>query len=93
MTDFVKENEEIDIPILEIRKEVESEQNARIRKIKNNRDDKIVKEKLNQIESACMTGDNVVSYIISAVESYATLEEIVNSMKSVYGEWNEKVFF
>ena len=93
MTDFVKENEKIDIPILEIRKEVESEQNARIRKIKNNRDDKIVKEKLNQIESACMTGDNVVSYIISAVESYATLEEIVNSMKSVYGEWNEKVFF
>ena len=93
MTDFVKENEEIDIPILEIRKEVESEQNARIRKIKNNRDNKIVKEKLNQIESACMTGDNVVSYIISAVESYATLEEIVNSMKSVYGEWSEKVFF
>jgi len=93
MTDFVKENEEIDIPILEIRKEVESEQNARIRKIKNNRDNKIVKEKLNQIETACMTGDNVVSYIISAVESYATLEEIVNSMKSVYGEWSEKVFF
>jgi methylmalonyl-CoA mutase N-terminal domain/subunit len=93
MTDFIKENEEIDIPILEIRKEVESEQNARLSMIKAKRDNNMVKEKLNQVKNACISGDNVVTYIISAVESYATLEEIVNSMKSVYGEWNEKVFF
>jgi methylmalonyl-CoA mutase N-terminal domain/subunit len=31
--------------------------------------------------------------IIDAVESYATLEEIVNSIKSIFGEWKEKVFF
>ena len=32
-------------------------------------------------------------FIIDAVESYATLEEIVNSMKSVFGEWQESSVF
>ena len=31
--------------------------------------------------------------IIEAVESYATLGEIVDCMKEVFGEWKEKVFF
>ncbi len=31
--------------------------------------------------------------IIEAVESYATLGEIVDSMKAIFGEWKEKVFF
>jgi len=93
MTDFIKENEEVEIPILEIRKEVESEQNDRLLKIKTKRNDKIVKDKLDKIESSCKTNNNLVPLIIDAVESYATLEEIVNSMKNVFGEWTEKAVF
>ena len=93
MTDFIKENEEIEIPILEIRKEVESEQNQRLAKVKNDRDSNLVLDKLSKIEKACHTEDNLVPLIIDAVESYATLEEIVNSMKKVFGEWTEKAIF
>ena len=93
MTDFVKENEEIEIPILEIRKEVESEQKDRLDKIKKERKESDVLHKLEKIKECCETDKNLMPYIIDAVESYATLEEIVNSMKSVFGEWQEKAFF
>jgi len=93
MTDFIKENEEIEIPILEIRKEVESEQNDRLSKIKQERNESEVLAKLEKIQECCKNDQNLMPFIIDAVESYATLEEIVNSMKSVFGEWQEKAFF
>ena len=93
MTEFIKENEEIEIPILEIRKEVEDEQNDRLNNIKKNRDQSLVDAKLKKIQECCKTDKNLMPIIIEAVESYATLGEIVDSMKDVFGEWQEKVFF
>lgn len=93
MTEFIKENEEIEIPILEIRKEVEDEQNERLNNIKKNRDQSLVDANLKNIQECCKTDKNLMPIIIEAVESYATLGEIVDSMKDVFGEWKEKVFF
>ena len=93
MTEFIKENEEIEIPILEIRKEVEDEQNQRLNKVRTHRKQDLVKESLQKIQECCKTNVNVMPAIIEAVESYATLGEIVDCMKEVFGEWKEKVFF
>ena len=93
MTDFIKEDEEIEIPILEIRKEVEDEQNNRLIDLKNDRNDELVSKNLNKIQNCCKNGDNLVPVIIEAVESYATLGEIVDAMKDIYGEWTEKAVF
>ena len=93
MTEFIKENEEIEIPILEIRKEVEEEQNKRLNTIKSNRNNQDVEASLLKIQECCKSGENLMPSIIRAVESYATLGEIVDSMKEVFGEWQEKVFF
>ena len=93
MTEFVKENEEIEIPILEIRKEVEDEQNYRLNKIKKNRNQQYVNKRLKAIQECCDQNENLMPAIIEAVESYATLGEIVDSMKAIFGEWKEKVFF
>ena len=93
MTEFIKENEEIEIPILEIRKEVEEEQNMRLNAIKSNRNNQDVEARLLKIQECCKSGENLMPSIIKAVESYATLGEIVDSMKEVFGEWQEKVFF
>ncbi len=93
MTEFIKENEEIEIPILEIRKEVEEEQNKRLNTIKSNRNNQDVEESLLKIQECCKSSENLMPSIIKAVESYATLGEIVDSMKEVFGEWQEKVFF
>ena len=91
VNEFVKENEEVDIPILKIRKEVEEEQIQRINNIKEKRDNVAVGEKLKSITKACSTKENLIPLIIDASESYATLGEIVDSMKVVFGEWNENI--
>ena len=93
MTDFVKEDEEIEIPILEIRKEVEEEQNDRLTKLKEDRNNELVNNKLIKIQESCKNGNNLVPVIIDAVESYATLGEIVDAMKDIFGEWTEKAVF
>ena len=71
--------------------EVESEQVNRLKDLKAYRDDNIVKEKLDIITKACNSGDNLIPLIIDASQSYATLGEIVDSMKKVFGEWNENI--
>ncbi len=90
VNEFSKADEKIDIPILEIRKEVQDEQVKRIELIKANRNNDLVKNKLNDITKACSDNTNLVPLIISAAKSSATMGEIVDSMKEVFGEWQEK---
>ena len=88
---FMKENERIEIPILEIRKEVQKEQIDRLHEVKNNRDNIKVKLLLDKITGAAREGTSVMEPIIEASLEYATLGEIVDSMKIVYGEWTENI--
>ncbi len=90
MNKFVKENEEIDIPILKISKKVEDEQINKLKKIKKKRDESVVNDKLLKIKKAAQTKENLVPLIIEAALDYATLGEIVEAMKSEFGEWQEK---
>ena len=86
---FSKKNEEIEIPILEIRNEVEREQIEGLKSLRDNRDDQIVDEKLKAITDASRTKDNLIPLIIDAAQSHATLGELVTSMRVVFGEWQE----
>ena len=90
MNKFVKDNEEVDIPILKISKKVEKEQINKLKQIKNKRKQAVVEEKLLKIKKAASTTENLVPLIIEAALEYATLGEIVDSMKSHFGEWQEK---
>ena len=88
---FQKENESVDIPILEIREEVQKEQIDRLNMIKKERDDAKIEILLNNITKAASNGDSVMEPIIEAALEYATLGEIVDSMKEVFGEWTENI--
>ena len=88
---FIKENEEVDIPILEIRSEVQAEQIERLNKVKKERNNQKVNQLLKQITQAAQDGENVMYPIIEASLEYATLGEIVDAMKVVYGEWTENI--
>ena len=88
---FKKEHENIDIPILEIREEVQKEQIERLDLIKEKRDSERVEILLDKITKASLKGESVMEPIIEAALEYATLGEIVDSMKKVFGEWNENI--
>ena len=89
VNEFVKEDEKIDIPILEISDEVQKIQISKLEGLKKARNNKIVKKKLKEITSACKSNKNLLPLIIDASLEYATLGEIVNAMKEVFGEWQE----
>tara|TARA_Y100001970_G_scaffold204957_1_gene249548 strand:+ start:540 stop:2177 length:1638 start_codon:yes stop_codon:yes gene_type:complete len=88
---FQKDNENIDIPILEIRQEVQREQIERLNLIKSKRNNDKVKILLENITKAASNGGSVMEPIIDAALEYATLGEIVDSMKVVFGEWTENI--
>ncbi len=88
---FKKTNEDIDIPILEIREEVQKEQIDRLNSVKSERDNEKVELLLKDITKAASNGDSVMEPIIEAALEYATLGEIVDSMKTVFGEWTENI--
>ena len=89
VNDFVKEDEKIEIPILEIRKEVEEEQISLLSALKAARDKAVVTQSLDAITNAAKNNDNLMPLIINAAKSYASMGEIVDAMKVVFGEWEE----
>ena len=89
VNDFIKENETIEIPILEISKEVEIEQVSMLKSLKERRNNHAVKESLAAITEAAKNSDNLMPLIIVAAKAYASMGEIVDAMKAVFGEWEE----
>ena len=89
VNEFINDYEEIDIPILEIREEVQDEQIKRINSLRKTRNNEEVNRNLKAITDASYNSENLTPLIIAAAKSYATLGEIVDSMKIVFGEWEE----
>ncbi|MBP2663875.1 MAG: methylmalonyl-CoA mutase family protein, partial [Firmicutes bacterium] len=52
-----------------------------------------VKECLKDLAGACKKGDNVMPYCIEAVKSYATVQEICDVYREVYGEYRDPGIF
>ncbi len=90
VNEFVKEDEQVEIPILEISSNAEQGQVNAIQKMHEIRDNNAVKAALDEISKACKSEKNILPPIIHAARQYATLGEIVESMKAVFGEWQEK---
>jgi len=90
---FIKNDEDIDIPILEIGSEVEGERIKYINNLRNNRDETMVQQSLNMIQECCRNENNILPAIIEAAKSYVTLGEIVTVMKAEFGEWQEAPAF
>ena len=90
---FGKDDENIDIPILEIGPEVEQIQVKAINELKNTRNETAVQQALYKIREACANGGNIMPPIIEAAKVYVTLGEIVTAMKAEFGEWQEAAVF
>lgn len=89
VNEYVLENEKIDIPILKIDASVAESQRQSIRKAKDMRDNDKVVRCLEDLRRACRDKQNTMPFIIECVRGYATLGEICDAMKDVYGEYIE----
>ena len=90
---FVNENEEIDIPVLDVGHKSGQDQIKKLKNLKKIRNSKKVEICLSKIKKCCGTNENLVPVIIDAANNDVTLGEIVCAMKSEFGEWSETSVF
>jgi methylmalonyl-CoA mutase N-terminal domain/subunit len=88
-----QEEEEKQINILKIDKKPQKVQIDRVREVRKNRNNDRVIKALEEYRNALINDkENVMPYILKAVEEYATLEEISNVGRDLYGGWKEPEF-
>lgn len=74
-------------PSFKIDDSIREKQIAKIKALKEKRNEKEVELKLKKLAEAASSNENTMPYILDAVEEYATLGEIANVLRSVFGEF------
>jgi methylmalonyl-CoA mutase N-terminal domain/subunit len=85
--------EEKPINYLRIDEQVEQEQIERVRRFKAGRDMARVERRLKQLADACRNGQNVMPVLVDAVKDYASLGEISDVYRQVFGLYREPIIF
>ena len=79
------------VPLLRIDPSLEQAQVERVRALRARRDAHATEAALNKLEQAATTSENLLPRILECVESLATVGEISNCLRSVWGEYREAV--
>jgi methylmalonyl-CoA mutase N-terminal domain/subunit len=77
--------------LLKIDEKIQHDQVEFLNKVKNERNNEEVKVKLSDLKNAAVGEGNLMPFIINAVNSYASIGEICNTLRSVFGEYKEQV--
>jgi methylmalonyl-CoA mutase N-terminal domain/subunit len=90
VNDYV-DDEPPTIPILEMDPRGYERQVARLNQLRMERDTEKVQQTLNALRVACEGTENTMPYLIAAAKAYATLSEITDVMREVFGVYEESV--
>jgi methylmalonyl-CoA mutase N-terminal domain/subunit len=78
-------------PLLHIDPDLERQQVARVQALRAQRNNAQVQAVLQRLEYAARGSENLMPLLIAAVECYATLGEIANTLRAVFGEHQEQI--
>jgi methylmalonyl-CoA mutase, N-terminal domain len=90
VNDFVAENAR-QIPTLCVDAQIEGSQVARLQALRARRDASRTKAALAELDGRARSAENLLPAILAAVEAYATVGEISDTLRRVYGEYQESV--
>jgi methylmalonyl-CoA mutase N-terminal domain/subunit len=91
VNDYTVEKDWVPIDLLRIPPLVEKEQLARLQRIKEGRNRQKVKQSLDKLFDDADKKQNLMPSIIEALKAYATIGEITEVLRSVYGEYKELI--
>ena len=83
--------EEKSVPIQRVDDALERQQVERVRALRARRDAAKWKTSLAAVEGAALSGANLMPQILAAVEASATVGEISDALRRVFGEYKETV--
>ncbi len=84
-----EDNKQVTIPILEMDPQGYRRQVDRLENLRRTRDNAAVGQALDRLRLACQGTENTMPYLLDAVRAYATLSEIVDVMREVFGTYEE----
>jgi methylmalonyl-CoA mutase N-terminal domain/subunit len=82
-------DEEPPVNVLRIDPALEQAQVERVRALRERRDTQAATAALNKLKQAATTDENLLPRILECVESYATVGEISNALRDIWGEYRE----
>jgi len=86
-------DDQLPVEILRIDEERENAQVRRLQELKRKRDNSLLERKLDALKRASENGQNLVPHIIEAVKAYATLQEICDVWRGIFGEYRDPGYF
>ena len=93
VNEFVTDEEALSIPLLKVSEDAERDQRARMRRMRDRRDNALVAQRLDALRETARANRNVMPALIDCARAYCTLYEIRAAMEDVYGAYREPVFF
>jgi len=88
---FVSDAAGVKVPIQRIDPELEQRQVERVRAVRARRDARRWDAALRSVTDAAVSGANLMPRILEAVESEATVGEVADRLRGVFGEYRETV--
>jgi methylmalonyl-CoA mutase N-terminal domain/subunit len=89
VNDYVEEDEKIDIPMLRIDRETETEQCAALKSVREKRDDAEVKRTLEVLRNVARGEGNTFEAILECARAYVSLGEMCDVLRDEWGEYVE----
>jgi methylmalonyl-CoA mutase N-terminal domain/subunit len=93
VNEYIKPGETLEIEVLKIDQKVEDDQIARLKALRERRDNSAVKEALEDLRSAASGDRNLMPLILECARKYVTLGEMIDALKQEFGEYQEPIFF
>ena len=81
--------EKLKVKLLEIDEKVEKKQIERLKKLKRERDKEKVRQVLDKVRQVAQSDENVMPVSVEAVKAHATVGEISDAFRDVFGEYRE----
>jgi methylmalonyl-CoA mutase, N-terminal domain len=88
-----KDDRDPQIPTLKVDEAVTQQQIERLNAVKRARSGAEVKERLRAVEDACRGTQNLMPPVLAAVKAYATLGEVCDVFRKVWGAYRERGVF
>ncbi|MBD3215565.1 MAG: methylmalonyl-CoA mutase [Candidatus Lokiarchaeota archaeon] len=88
-----KINKDFKIPTFKFDESIEAAKIKQLKELRSNRDNDEVKQNLDELRKIAQSNQNLMPKIIDTVKCYATIQEICDVLRSVFGEYEARQVF
>ena len=92
VNEYAMEKEPVEVPILQIDESVAELQSGRLSELRKNRDNHRVEKALRALTEGARAGENTMPLLLDCARAYATLGEMCDALKPVFGLYQEPMF-